>query len=248
MAEQWCADTTDDLPVLAGEGPSRLAQVIAHSRWRRRAALAATASLPLVMTASWLVAGAAQPTPYDLIRHTVSELAEQGRADRWIVTAGLYAVSGLYLVAAFALGSVGRLARALLVTAGLAAAGIAANPQPEHGYTLAHLVWTGLGASVVAIWPLCVAVTRSAASRVIGLRVAVFVTAGFLGLLAWFAVEAAGWDNSTLGLSERLASSVPMIWPFVVAVATTTRRPLPMRVPVRVPVRAPVASPGRRTR
>src|ERR1700722_1313519 len=50
---------------------------------------------PAVMTVAWLVADTLQPASYSPLRQTVSVLAGQAGADRWIVTGALFLIGGL---------------------------------------------------------------------------------------------------------------------------------------------------------
>jgi hypothetical protein len=78
-------------------------------------------------------------------------------------------------------------------------------------------MFTGIGAISIAVWPALVVRRNGPSSRLVGVRVTSVVTVVFVGLLAWFVLEA--WGAGSVGLAERVASSIQICWPFVVAVA-----------------------------
>jgi hypothetical protein len=64
------------------------------------------------------VAAAIQPASYNLVRDTISELAEQGATDWWLMTAALVGVGFCYVLTALGLQPAGRAGRVLLATGG----------------------------------------------------------------------------------------------------------------------------------
>jgi hypothetical membrane protein len=178
-----------------------------------------------VGTAGYLVAGTLQPTSYSPVRDTVSVLAGYAGADRWLMTSALFLVGGCYLLTAAGLAGARRFARILLVVAGVAVIGIATSPEPAAGPTVRHLAWTVLGAVTIAVWPLFTARRGSPRPLLLSVRGSIAVTIVFIGLVCWFLAEAQG--GSTLGLAERVTTSVEAMWPF--AVALTLRRTGPGR-------------------
>jgi hypothetical membrane protein len=151
------------------------------------------------------------------MRDTVSQLAGQTGADRWVMTAALFLAGGCYLLTAASLAGVRRRARGLLIIAGVAVIGIATSPEPASGPTARHLAWTVLGAITITVWPVFVARRGPARPRILGVTGSVAVTVVFVTLLAWFFAEAQG--GSMLGLAERVTTSVEASWPLVVTVA-----------------------------
>jgi hypothetical protein len=135
----------------------------------------------------------------------------------------LFLVGACYLVTAACLPGLRRSARIVLVIAGVSSIGIAASPQPVHGTNLQHLVWTALGAVAIAVWPAFVAWRAPPRPYLLGRRGCAVVTAVFLVLLGWLAIETQG--GADLGLAERLTVSTQTCWPFVVAVALRHTRP-----------------------
>jgi hypothetical protein len=170
---------------------------------------------PLVLTVGWLVAGRLQPPAYNPIRQTMSVMAGQGGTDRWVMTAALLGVGCCYLVTAVGVNGVRMAARVMLGIAGLCSFGIAASPEPLTGPTPLHLVFTGIGAVVIAIWPAVVGWGGPRQPALLGVPACAIVTALFAAMLGWVLIETQG--GSDLGLAERLMSSVQTCWPFVVA-------------------------------
>lgn len=182
---------------------------------------------PVLLTGAWLVADALQPRSYSPVHQTVSVLAGQTGTDRWIMTEALFLVAACYLVTAIGLVTLRLPARILLVIAGLCSVGIATSPEPVTGPTPAHLAWTGIGATAIAIWPAFTGRRLPRRPLVLSARCAGAATAVFLALLVWVVIETQG--GSALGLAERLFSSAAVTWPLLVAVALR---------------RSPVAEPG----
>ncbi len=183
------------------------------SRWT----IVSASLSPIVGITGWLVADALQPASYSPVRDTVSQLAGQTGTDRWVMTVALFLTGGCYLLTAASLSGIRRCARALLIIAGVALIGIATSPEPASGPTSRHLAWTVLGAITITVWPVFVARRGSARPQILSVGGSVAVTVVFVALLAWFLAEAQG--GSTLGLAERVTTSVEASWPIVVTVA-----------------------------
>ena len=178
--------------------------------------LLATALLPTLLTTGWLVAGALEPAPYDPVRQTVSVLAGQGAAHRWIVTSTLYVVGLIYLIIAAAFRALEPLSRAGLLVSGATAISVASFPEPAHGTSTMHVLCTGIGAIALAVWPAIVARRRSPLRAALGTPIAFTAATISLLLLVWTAIETR--NGSALGLAERVSSSLQTAWPFAVAV------------------------------
>jgi hypothetical protein len=197
--------------------------------------VACAAAIPVLMTGSWLLADARHPVPYSPVRQSVSVLAGHAGHDRWIVTGALLVVAGCYLVIASQLAPLGWPARVGLVIAGGSAIGIAVSPEPRHGSTPQHLVFTGIGAIAIAVWPLLlIGVARRAGHsansiRSIGLDPLACELAGavFIALLLWTFAETRSGDY--LGLAERVSSSSAIGWP-VFAVVALRERAIVLRI------------------
>jgi hypothetical protein len=115
---------------------------------------------PILLTGAYLIGGILQPASYSPVRTTISAMAGQGGTDRWVMTRGIFLVSGCYLDTAAGLTGVRVSARALLAVAGLAGIGIAAAHEPAGGPTPRHLAWSVLGAVMIAVWPAFARATR----------------------------------------------------------------------------------------
>ncbi len=187
------------------------------ARW----AAVSTALAPLVMIAAWLVAEALQPPAYSSLSSSISGLAALGATDRWIVTSALFLVGVCYFVTAAGLPGLRLSARIVLVMAGLSSIGIADSPQPVHGSTPQHMVWTSLGAVAITVWPAFTVSRDPSPPLILQVRGAAVVTAIFLILLVWLVAETQ--HGTVLGLAERLVTGVQMAWPLVVARALQRR-------------------------
>ena len=189
-------------------------------------AVAAAAALPVLLVPSWLVADALQPASYDPLRQSISVLAGHAGTDRWIVTGALLVVALCYLLAAAGLRLLGPAARVGLVVAGLAGLGVALCPEPARGSTVQHMAFTTIGAIALTVWPAlvpCASPPRPA--PLLGRQAANAVTALFAALLLWTFVEAQ--TGPSLGLAERVTTSIEVCWPVVIAVALWRARSSP---------------------
>lgn len=182
-------------------------------RW----AVWSTALPPFLFIGAFLAADALQPSSYSPVRQTVSVLAGQTGTDRWIMTEVLFVIGACYLVSAIGLVSLSRPARTLLAIAGASSIGIAMSPEPSTGPTVAHLTWTAIGATAIAIFPACTGRRLPRRPLVLTAGCATAATVVLLVLLGWVVIETQG--GGALGLAERLCSSGEVTWPFVVALA-----------------------------
>ena len=187
-------------------------------------ALLSSALLPIVLVTAWVIAGSRQPATYSPVRQTVSVLSGEGGADRWIVTAALYAVGLAYLVTAFGLRTLIPSARVGLVIAGFAGIGLASFPQPAHGTNEAHAFCTGVGAIVIAVWPALAALQEPVLGAV-GVRLTVVAITVSVAMFVWMAIEIQ--HGPMLGLAERMSSGLQSCWPFVVTFALWRSQRLP---------------------
>lgn len=181
----------------------------------RRWVLPAAAAGPLALIGGWTIAARRQPNEFDAVRDTISALAAQGAADRWIMTTGLAVLGASYLATATGLTEATPAGRALLGIGGAATLAVAALPQPTAG----HVPAAALAFVSLALWP--------AASRLPSTRAGVGATAALLVLLSWFGLELG--DGALLGLSERVLAAAESLWPLAVA-ATLASRSVERRV------------------
>jgi hypothetical protein len=172
---------------------------------------------PVLLTGAWLIGDALQPVSYSPIRQTVSVMSGYGGTDRWIVTSALVVIGVCYFLTAAGASALSLAAQVGLLVAGLSSIGIAACPEPAHGATAQHAVYTGIGAVAIAIWPALVVRRGQHSSALVRVRMSATVTVVFLALLGWLVLEA--WRGGAVGLAERVVSSIEICWPFVVALA-----------------------------
>ena len=120
-------------------------------------ALASAGLSPVVLVGAGLVADALQPGSYSPVRQTMSALAGHAATHRWVMSGAMCLVATCYLLTALGLAGLPTSARVVLAVAGVSGIGIAASPEPSHGSTPQHLVWTAVGAAAIAAWPAFVA-------------------------------------------------------------------------------------------
>jgi hypothetical membrane protein len=177
---------------------------------------------PVVLVAGWLIAGALQPASYSPMAQTISVLAGQSGADRWVMTTALLVVGGCQIATGAGLAGVRLPARILLIVTGLSTLGIAATPEPATGPTPRHLAFAVSCVVTTAVWPVLVARRASARSWILSVCGCASVTALFAGLSCWLLIAARA-GAADLGMVERLTSAAQGVFPLVIAVAL--RRP-----------------------
>jgi hypothetical membrane protein len=183
-------------------------------------AVGAATAAPVLLVGGFLVAAAIQPASYNPVRDTISELAEQGATDWWLMTAALVGVGFCYVLAALGLQPAGRAGRVLLATGGIAVLSIAAFRQPDRGYSLPHELAVIGAALTCCTWPVFASRRRPAAFLLARATSTVAVGVS-LGLATWYTLESNG---PLLGLAERCAATVPPLW--LLTVVVTTRHTL----------------------
>ncbi len=77
----------------------------------------------------------------------------------------------------------------------MCAIGVAVSPEPVHGGTTRHLVFTAVGAIIIAIWPAMVPKQSAPRWTVAGIRASAVALAIFLAMLAWNLAETRGWQQ-----------------------------------------------------
>jgi hypothetical membrane protein len=187
---------------------------------------------PILLTGTYLIAGILQPASYSPLRMTISAMAGQGATDRWVMTGGIFLVSGCYLLTAAGMTGVRAPARAMLAVAALAGVGIAVSPEPASGPTPRHLAWTVLGAVTIALWPAFTARRDAPRPLILSGYASAAVTVVFVALMGWLLAETR--DGSVLGLAERLTTSIQTCWPFITAVALRRARRSPLGLAIGV--------------
>jgi hypothetical protein len=194
-----------------------------------------SAAAPLLLAGGWSVAAGLQPRPVNAVSSTISALAADGAADRWVMTLVLLAVGVCDVVTGLALRPAAVPGRLILIAGGVAGVLVAANPEPASGGSLTHAFWAAIGFVALTVWPL--GALRRGSSVPGGLRPAVAaVAAGALfGLLVWFAAELMT-RGGQIGLAERVLTEAQAAWPLAV-VLICWRSMSPARVPPWAPAR-----------
>jgi hypothetical protein len=180
--------------------------------------------VPVVLVGGWLVAGALQPASYSPMRETISVLAGQSGADRWVMTTALLLVGSCQCATGAGLTAVRLPARILLILTGLSTVGIAATPEPATGPTLRHLVFAVSCVVTTAVWPVLVARRGPTRPWILSVYGCATVTVLFAGLSCWL-LMAARDVGGDVGMVERLTSAVQGSLPLVVALALRQAAP-----------------------
>jgi hypothetical protein len=176
-----------------------------------------SAAAPVLLVAAWTVAAALQPRSYDAVGGTVSALAAEGAAARWVMTLAFAVAGACEIMTGLVLRPAASPGRLILMAGGAAGVLVAANPQHAGG-SLTHAVWAVLGFTALATWP--GGAWRRGPSVPWALRPAVSASAAaiLLGLLAWFGLELVTGAGH-VGLAERVMGLAQAIWPLAVVLS-----------------------------
>ena len=193
-----------------------------------------SAAAPVLMAGGWTVAASLQPR-FDPVADTVSALAAQGAADRWVMTLTFVAVGVCYLVTALALRPAGTAGRLILIIGAVAGMLVAANPERAGDvYPWGHIIWASIGLAGVTAWPAGAWRRGSAVPWSLRPTVAAAAVAVLLALVIWFGSELITGSGQA-GLAERAAGTAQALWPLTVvlscrrptgAPATLSRKPV----------------------
>jgi hypothetical membrane protein len=176
------------------------------------------AAAPVLMVGGWTIAADLQPR-FDPVTDTVSALAAQGAADRWVMTLTFLVVGICYVITALALRPAGTPGRLILIMGAVAGMLVAANPlRAGDIYPWGHIIWASIGLVCVTTWP--AAAWRRGPAVPWGLRPAVAAAAVvvLLALVAWFVAELVT-GSGQVGLAERLAGCAQALWPLAVVLS-----------------------------
>jgi hypothetical membrane protein len=190
--------------------------------------LVSSLAAPLLLIGGWTVAAAVQPSPFDSVVLTISDLAARDTPDRWLMTAALLGVGLCHIVTACALGCAATVGRVVLGLGGLATLMVAAFPLPAGGgSSSAHTVAAAAAFGALAVWPACAWQRTGVPGRTIAalLRPAVSAaaTVTLLLLLAlFFAEQLTGGQR--VGLAERVAAGAQALWPLAVVLSLRRSR------------------------
>jgi hypothetical protein len=184
-----------------------------------------SAAAPVLLVGGWAVAAGLQPRSIDPVTSTISALAADGAADRWVMTLVLLAVGACDVVTGLALRPGALPGRLILIAGGIAGLLVAANPEPARGGSGPHALWATIGFIALTVWP--VGGLRLGPSVPRGLRPAVsFAATGtLLSLLVWFGLELVTGGRQ-VGLAERVLTEAQALWPLAVVLTCrqSTRR------------------------
>lgn len=211
------ADTLRQWLLLQGSRPHWRSPTVAVARGVPWWGVISSAVAPVLLVAAWTVAATMQPRSYDAVGGTVSALAAEGAAGRWVMTLAFAVAGACEVMTGLALRPAASPGRLILMAGGAAGVLVAANPQHAGG-SLTHAVWAVLGFTALAIWP--GGAWRRGPSVPWALRPAVSASAAgiLLGLLAWFGLELVGGAGH-VGLAERVMGLAQATWPLAVALS-----------------------------
>jgi hypothetical membrane protein len=180
-------------------------------------ALLSSGCAPAVLICGWAIAASLQPAGYNAMLDSISALAAQGATDPWLMTGALYVLGACHFVTALGLRAAALPGRVALACGGVASVAVALSPEPGGGSTsLRHLVTTGIGFTLLALFPVLAAEREP--SVVWPLRPAIgFAASAAMAVgAAWFLVELHG--HGIAGLAERILTAVQSLWPLVIVV------------------------------
>ncbi|HET9167902.1 MAG TPA: DUF998 domain-containing protein [Actinospica sp.] len=175
---------------------------------------------PLVLIGGWALSAALQPPTYSAMLDSISALAAHGAAYPWLMTGALYVLGVCHVVTALGLRVAAMPGRVVLAGGGVASVAVALSPEPTGGTSLRHLVTTGIGFTLLALFPTLAAWRNAspvwALRRETGYAVTGLMAAG----AAWFLVELHG--HGAAGLAERILTGAQSVWPLIIVVACVT--------------------------
>jgi hypothetical protein len=176
-----------------------------------------SAAAPVLLVAAWTAAASLQPGSFNVVGGTVSALAADGAAYRWVMTFAFAVAGGFEVMTAVALRPAASAGRLILMAGGAAGVLVAANPQHAGG-SLPHAVWAVVGFSALVAWPAGAWRRGRAAPWALNPSVSASAVAILLGLLAWFGVELV-IGGGEVGIAERVMGLAQAGWPLVVVLS-----------------------------
>jgi hypothetical membrane protein len=162
----------------------------------------------------WTVAELLQGPGYDPVTDTISSLAADGAAGRWVMTAAVIALGTCHVVTALGLRAAAMAGRLSLAGGGVAAIVLALSPEPISGGSLRHGSVVAVGFALLAIWPVLASDWGGKAPWALRPGLSVAVTALLMVGAGWFLL--ALQDHGAAGLAERVLTCAQNLWPFVV--------------------------------
>jgi hypothetical membrane protein len=182
-----------------------------------------SAVAPVLLVCGWTVAAGLQPGSFDAVSSTISALAAEGAADRWVMTLVLLLVGVCDVLTGLALRPARTAGRIILIAGGVAGMLVAASPEPAGGGgSLVHGFWAGFGFIALMAWPIAASSRQPAAPYGLQPTVSASATAVMLILLAWFGAELiAGLGQ--IGLAERILAETQAVWPLAVVLTVAAQ-------------------------
>lgn len=190
--------------------------------WGRLSSLLA----PILLIGGWTLAASLQPGGFDSVRLTISALAAEDAASRWVMTAAIAGTGICHLLTAAALRPAAPAGRWLLALGGAATIVVAVFPLPSSsGKSAAHGAAALAAFVLLSVWPLWSPRATARPPVPWGLRRPVARTAAVVllaGAVAFGLSSTQGWTTS--GLVERLTAGAQALWPLVVVASVPRRR------------------------
>ncbi|MGW0733944.1 DUF998 domain-containing protein [Streptomyces sp. NPDC002851] len=179
---------------------------------------------PVLLVGGWTVAAIIEGPSYDPAAETISVMAADGAAARWVLTGALVALGVCHLVTAWGLRVAALAGRWALGCGGVAVIGMALSPVPKgSGGSLLHGWVVGIGFALMALWPVLASDGDGAAPwglrPVLSVVVCVLIGVG----AAWFLIELQ--REGAAGVAERILTTAQTVWPFVVVASCLGHRP-----------------------
>jgi hypothetical membrane protein len=189
--------------------------------------LVSSAVAPVLLVGGWTLAAGLQPGSFDAVAGTISSLAAQGAADRWVMTLALAGTGACHVITGLALGPAWWAGRLILMAGGAAVVLVAAFPETGGGGgSLAHAFWSAAAFVALAVWPLAACGRGPLAPAWLRPGVCAVAAGVLLGLLVWFGAELIGAGRQ-LGLAERVLAGAEAVWPLMVVLACRWSRSRP---------------------
>jgi Protein of unknown function (DUF998) len=180
---------------------------------------------PVLLISGWTVAAGRQRGTCNAVAGTVSALAADGAADRWVMTLAFLLAGAFEVVTGLSLRPAAAAGRLILMAGGVAGVLVAASPEPAGGGgSVRHLPVAAAALVALAAWP--AAARRRGPSVPWGLRPAVRAGASavLLAVLLWSGAELLV-SGGQAGLAERLLGGLQTLWPVMVILSCRLSRP-----------------------
>jgi len=187
--------------------------------------MVSAAVAPVLLISGWTFAAGRQRGTYNAVADTVSALAAEGAADRWVMTLAFLLAGAFEVVTGLSLRPAAAAGRLILMAGGVAGLLVAASPEPAGGGgSVRHMSVAAAGLVALAAWP--AAARRRGPSVPWGLRPAVSAGASavLLAVLLWFGAELLT-SGGQAGLAERLLGGLQTLWPVLVILSCHLSRP-----------------------